>query len=307
MNDLFFTRSGAPNRSSLRPALTPWYASRDSVEMPVQSGMRFGEFQKIEAVRHNAKAFSKETVKKLSNRESSDDSDSGPCWSDYERDPSKKPGEKGSCRPKDSSKKKRKKEKKGDKDSDGEKVEKKKYDAAAVAGKGGIHKKGSDADGDGKTGEGKKKITDFSDRDGNGKPDVFEVSVTESSSSDESGDEGMKKKRSNASVGEDCGCGCEGDPSKKKSDCDGLKKTIDKASAKEKKEKKKTNGVIHRASDGTHDYYVYWKGRKISFGDASMPNKNHSDKHRENFNARHNCSEKRDKSKAGYCKFVLNT
>jgi hypothetical protein len=32
-------------------------------------------------------------------------------------------------------------------------------------------------------------------------------------------------------------------------------------------------------------------------GDASMKNKNHSDKHRENFNARHNCSEKHDKSK----------
>lgn len=31
-----------------------------------------------------------------------------------------------------------------------------------------------------------------------------------------------------------------------------------------------------------------------------MPNKNHSDKHRENFNSRHNCSEKKDKSKAGY-------
>lgn len=67
--------------------------------------------------RHNAAAavkqekkkdgsFTKDTVKKLSNRSSSDDSDSGPCWSDYERDPSKKAGENGSCRPK---KKKRKK------------------------------------------------------------------------------------------------------------------------------------------------------------------------------------------------------
>lgn len=103
----------------------------------------------------------------------------------------------------------------------------------------------------------------------------------------------MKKKRSNASAGEDCGCGCKGE--KKKSGCGGLKKTIDKASAKE--EKKKTNGVIHRANDGVHDYYarcsrlnhtrthklarkhghapstyrallsqVYWNGKKISFG-----------------------------------------
>ena len=45
-------------------------------------------------------SFTEKTVKKLSNRSSSDDSDSGPCWSDYERDPSKKAGEKGSCRPK---------------------------------------------------------------------------------------------------------------------------------------------------------------------------------------------------------------
>jgi hypothetical protein len=25
-------------------------------------------------------------------------------------------------------------------------------------------------------------------------------------------------------------------------------------------------GVIHRANDGKHDYYVYYRGRKISFG-----------------------------------------
>lgn len=53
------------------------------------------------------KAFSKEKVEKLSNRTSSDDSDSGPCYSDYERTPGTKAGEKGSCRPK---RKKRKKE-----------------------------------------------------------------------------------------------------------------------------------------------------------------------------------------------------
>jgi hypothetical protein len=95
-------------------------------------------------------------------------------------------------------------------------------------------------------------VTNFSDRDGNGKPDAFEVSVTESSSSDSDDDEGMNKKRSNASAGEGCGCGCGGDESRKKSDCGGLTKTIDKASSKAKKEKKKTNGVIHRASDGVH-------------------------------------------------------
>jgi hypothetical protein len=114
--------------------------------------------------------------------------------------------------------------------------------AAAVPGKGGLHAKGSDADGDGKTGEGKKKIKDFSDKDGNGKPDVFDSSSDSSSSYESSSeDEGkMTKSKSNASAGDDCGCGCEGDPAKKKKDCDGdkLKKTISKASAKEGRKKK---------------------------------------------------------------------
>ena len=66
------------------------------------------------AVKQKKKAdgsFTKETVKRLSNRSSSDDSDSGPCWSDYERDTSKKAGEPGSCKPK---KKKRKKKEMAD-------------------------------------------------------------------------------------------------------------------------------------------------------------------------------------------------
>lgn len=130
--------------------------------------------------------------------------------------------------------------------------------AASVPGKGGIHKKHSDADGDGKTGEGKKKIRDFSDKDGNGKPDVFEVSSSESSSeytsdSDEEAGGGMAKKRSNASAGEDCGCGCGGDPEKKKDGCgSGLKKGISKASKKVKREKHPDEGKIHRANDGKH-------------------------------------------------------
>ncbi len=63
---------------------------------------------------------------------------------------------------------------------------------------------------------------------------------------------------------------------------------------------KPKEGRIYRARDGKHDYVVHWKGKKITFGDASMPNRNHNDKARENFNARHNCAEKKDKSKAGY-------
>ena len=60
-------------------------------------------------------------------------------------------------------------------------------------------------------------------------------------------------------------------------------------------------GVIHRAPAGSgKDYYVYYKGKKISFGDSSMKNRNNNDGARANFNARHSCSEKKDKTKAGY-------
>ena len=48
--------------------------------------------------------FSKSEKKALENRTSSDDSDGGPCWSDYERVPGTKAGEKGSCKPKGSKK-----------------------------------------------------------------------------------------------------------------------------------------------------------------------------------------------------------
>lgn len=75
--------------------------------------------------RHNANAgklkrkkgseeFTESTKKKLRERDTSDSSDSGECWSDYERVPSKKAGEKGSCQPKGSKKKKKKTEKSKD-------------------------------------------------------------------------------------------------------------------------------------------------------------------------------------------------
>jgi len=51
--------------------------------------------------------------KKYEHRSTSDDTDTGVCWSDYERVPGTKPGEKGSCRPKRDKKKKKKEGKKG--------------------------------------------------------------------------------------------------------------------------------------------------------------------------------------------------
>tara|TARA_Y100000591_G_scaffold279148_1_gene257557 strand:- start:467 stop:700 length:234 start_codon:yes stop_codon:yes gene_type:complete len=50
----------------------------------------------------------------------------------------------------------------------------------------------------------------------------------------------------------------------------------------------------------TKEFYVYHDGKKITFGDPSMPNRNDDDERRANFNARHKCSEKKDRSKAGY-------
>ena len=47
---------------------------------------------------------------KLTDGETSDGSDSGVCWSDYERVPGTEAGAKGSCRPKGSKKKKAKSE-----------------------------------------------------------------------------------------------------------------------------------------------------------------------------------------------------
>ena len=48
--------------------------------------------------RKSGEAFTESEKKKLENRTSSDDSDGGPCWSDYERVPGTKAGEKGSRR-----------------------------------------------------------------------------------------------------------------------------------------------------------------------------------------------------------------
>ena len=60
-------------------------------------------------------------------------------------------------------------------------------------------------------------------------------------------------------------------------------------------------GQIFRLPKGSSkEYGVYWKGKKITFGDPSMPNHQNNDKKRESFNARHKCSEKKDKGSAGY-------
>lgn len=67
------------------------------------------------------------------------------------------------------------------------------YTFASVPGKGGLHARGSDADKDGKTGEGKKGRGFWKDKNKNKKPDGMEGSSSDSSSSSDE-DEKPKKK-----------------------------------------------------------------------------------------------------------------
>ena len=68
----------------------------------------------LRASTHNAAAFSKKKVEGLENRETSDDTDHGPCQSDWERKPGTEAGEERSCqRKKDNKEKEKPAEKKG--------------------------------------------------------------------------------------------------------------------------------------------------------------------------------------------------
>ena len=98
LNDPRF-QSRAPELAS-QTAVTPWYQSGTSLAADVG----------LPVVRSNAKKFSKEEVKALENRTSSDDSDSGRCWSGYESADGIAAGEKGSCVKKKGNKKKKKTE-----------------------------------------------------------------------------------------------------------------------------------------------------------------------------------------------------
>ena len=84
-------------------AVTSWYETPEFANASRGTSVLLGG-----PVRANAaKPFSEAKKKELENRDTSDGSDGGPCWSDYECTPGTEAGEKGSCRPK---KKKAKKE-----------------------------------------------------------------------------------------------------------------------------------------------------------------------------------------------------
>ena len=156
MNTLLFDR--APGRAALGRALTPGYQTTQVRHTADPYALSFGEFRQVQVVRENAA-----------------------CWKNYERTPNTEEGTEGSCRPKGSNEKKKKKRKKK-----GSKMHKARENASKFP------KKGSDADGDGKYNEGKKKISDFSDKDGNGKVDAFEKSSSSEYDSESESDGGGK-------------------------------------------------------------------------------------------------------------------
>jgi hypothetical protein len=128
MNDGRY-RLNVSARNGQPTAVTAWYETSDFVPNGNSITVLVSEHS---TVRHDAAArrnreeapFSKEKVKQLENRDTSDGSDGGACWStfthptfpvficadarartvriagDHERVPGTKPGEKGSCRPK---------------------------------------------------------------------------------------------------------------------------------------------------------------------------------------------------------------
>tara|TARA_Y100000389_G_scaffold31394_1_gene26591 strand:+ start:271 stop:660 length:390 start_codon:yes stop_codon:yes gene_type:complete len=113
----FHRGTAVPDHSST--AVGDWYRKTEAVHTerftfsaaggyetsPKKSDPDNSEKKKKKKKRKSGEAFTEGEKKKLTNRESSDDSDGGPCWSDYERVPGTKAGERGSCKPKGSKKK----------------------------------------------------------------------------------------------------------------------------------------------------------------------------------------------------------
>jgi hypothetical protein len=89
-------------------AVTPWYASSAlpadrqlKVTTHLASAYAAEKKQaKSEDAEPNKKKRKKKDTDSGGNASTSDGSDGGPCWSDYERTPGTKEGTKGSCKPK---------------------------------------------------------------------------------------------------------------------------------------------------------------------------------------------------------------
>ena len=90
----------------------PRFAHERSAPSVVSNASWYNEPRRESGLKRRVETFAikkdKDGKKHLTEGETSDGSDSGVCWSDYERTPGTKEGEKGSCRPKGSKKKKKK-------------------------------------------------------------------------------------------------------------------------------------------------------------------------------------------------------
>ena len=64
------------------------------------------------------------------------------------------------------------------------------------------------------------------------------------------------------------------------------------------------NKIYRQPKGSSKEYFVYvrkdGKVHKVSFGDPHMANHEDNDERRKNFRARHGCSEKKDRTSAGY-------
>ena len=126
MNSLLLDRE--KKTSALRPALTSWRSDGLSLSrtpgIGQSSSLFLGEMQQFTVVRANAA-----------------------CWEGYERVPGTTEYSEDSCRKKGSGKKKKKKKRKREESekSDKNSAKMSRENASTVAGKGGIHTKGSDA------------------------------------------------------------------------------------------------------------------------------------------------------------------
>lgn len=115
--DLFIRQRVSDQRfGNTRPVNmgVPWYQQQaDNYEPPACVGLTTTRHNASMETRSKTKEKEKSEPKKKKRKKedggTSDGSDS-PCWSDYERTPGTKEGEKGSCRPEGSKKKKRNKD-----------------------------------------------------------------------------------------------------------------------------------------------------------------------------------------------------
>ena len=113
MDHFIRRRVSDPRFGNTRPVNmgVPWYQQQaGNYEPPASVGLtttRHNFAAKTRSMTEKEKSEPKKKKRKKDGGATSDGSDS-PCWSDYERTPGTKEGEKGSCQPEGTKKKKKK-------------------------------------------------------------------------------------------------------------------------------------------------------------------------------------------------------